>query len=331
MKLKSNHILCIALLMLSFVVFMPVMASKYTVKARLDSTYLLMGKQTAVHLEIIGELDGSGRLLANDSMWCDVELVGMTEPEIKDLGNGRKELTRDMIIQAFDSGLYTLPPLIYIQGADSMEANKLVLKVLPVNVDTMLTVHDYADVASAGSKFFDFMPDWVTDYGLWILLALIVIGLSVFVYLKWLRKGKIPLIPVKKPIPPYQMAMQELQTLQSLQLCERGEEKEFYTRLTEILRKYLDGRFGINAMEMTSTEIRKAIRHNETTRMSESLMANVLETADFVKFAKVRPLPDDNISAFNSAVKFIEDTKPAPTEDEDKAKDAKEGEPNNKK
>lgn len=291
-------------------------AASYTVKARLDSAYLLMGKQTAVHLEIVGNLDGTGQILANDSMWRDVELVGMTEPQIKDLGNGRKELTRDMIIQAFDSGLYNLPPMLYVQGQESIAANNLVLKVIPVNVDTLTTVHDYADVASPGSKFFDFLPDWMTDYGLWILLALVVIGLSIFVYLKWLRKGKIPLIPVKKPVPPYQVAMQALQQLRSQQLCERGEEKEYYTRLTEILRVYLDKRFGINAMEMTSSEIKRALHSNEETRISEPLMASVLETADFVKFAKVRPLPDDNVKAFNSATQFIEDTKPAPEPEE---------------
>lgn len=287
-------------------------AGSYTVKARLDSAYLLMGKQTAVHLEIVGNLDGTGQILVNDSMWRDVELAGMTDPQIKDLGNGRKELTRDMIIQAFDSGLYNLPPVLYVQGNESIAANNLVLKVIPVNVDTLATVHDFADVTSPGSKFFDFLPDWMTDYGLWILLALAVIGLSVFVYFKWLRKGKIPLIPVKKPVPPYQEAMQALQQLRSQQLCERGEEKEYYTRLTEILRVYLDKRFGINAMEMTSSEIRHALHSNDETRISEPLMASVLETADFVKFAKVRPLPDDNVKAFNSATRFIEDTKPAP-------------------
>ena len=308
-------IICLALLAGMLAAPTVYAASDVSVKARLDSAYLLMGKQTAVHLEIVGSLDGSGQIMANDSMWRDVELVGMTEPTIKDLGNGRKELTRDMIIQAFDSGMYTLPPLQYVQGGESIAANQLVLKVLPVNVDTMVTVHDYADVASAGRNFFDFLPDWATDYGAWILLALIVIGAAVFVYFKWLRKGKIPLIPVKKPIPPYQVAIQALKNLQQSNLCERGEEKEFYTRLTEILRVYLSDRFGINAMEMTSSEIIRAVRHNESTKMSESLMSGILQTADFVKFAKVRPLPDDNKQAFESAMKFVEDTKPAPEEE----------------
>lgn len=63
---------------------------------------------------------------------------------------------------------------------------------------------------------------------------------------------------------------------------------------------------------MTSTQIRRMLNANEETRLSKENMERVLETADFVKFAKVRPLPDDNVKAFNSAMQFVEDTKPRP-------------------
>ena len=113
-------------------------------------------------------------------------------------------------------------------------------------------------------------------------------------------------------MPPYEKALQELNQLRSEKLCEQGRERDFYTRLTDILRIYLQGRFGINAMEMTSTQIRNTLQSNEETRLSKRHMEQVLEIADFVKFAKVRPLPDDNVRAFNSAMQFIEDTKPQP-------------------
>ena len=119
-----------------------------------------------------------------------------------------------------------------------------------------------------------------------------------------------------KPVPPYERAIDELNKLRGEKLCENGQEKEFYTRLTDILRTYLHGRFGVNAMEMTSTQIRHAIQSNEETRLSKANMERVLETADFVKFAKVRPLPDDNVKAFNSAIQFVEDTKPQPVIEE---------------
>ena len=63
-------------------------------------------------------------------------------------------------------------------------------------------------------------------------------------------------------------------------------------------------------MEMTSTQIMQQIRSNDDTKTSAPVMKQILEMADFVKFAKVRPLPDDNQKAFANAVTFVESTKP---------------------
>ncbi|CCX47838.1 lPXTG-domain-containing protein cell wall anchor domain [Bacteroides sp. CAG:927] len=297
------------------------------IKASLDSAYLLMGKQTLLHVSVVGNLPDSCNVQVVDTAWRDVEIIGISEPTYKDLGNNRKELLQDVIVQSFDSGMYTLPPIYFIDGGETIASNRPVLKVLPVAVDSMITVHDYADVVDIKRHFLDYLPDWLSDYGIWILLALVIIGGAGFVYFKWLRKGKLPLMPVKKPVPPYQLAMQQLQTLHDEHLCEKGEEKEFYTRLTDILRTYLDARFGINAMEMTSTQIRRSLRENADTKMSEKYMSRILEIADFVKFAKIRPLPEDNASAYKSALQFVEDTKPAPvaetTEDSKESKSIK--------
>lgn len=285
-------------------------AAGITATAKLDSAMLLMGKQTALHINVVGSLKPEGQLSVIDTMWRNIEIIDMGAPQITDLGNNRKELKQDIIIQSFDSGMYAVPPVIYLQPGDTVATNSPVLKVIPVPVDTLKTIHDYADVSDVERKVLDYVPDWMTDYGIWILLAVIVIGLALFVYFKWLRKGKIPLLPKKKPVPPYNLAITALNNLRTQNLCERGEEKEFYTRLTDILRVYLDGRFHINAMEMTSTQIMDALRSNDETRQSEPMMKQILEIADFVKFAKVRPLPEDNKLAMESAVRFVEDTKP---------------------
>jgi hypothetical protein len=63
-------------------------------------------------------------------------------------------------------------------------------------------------------------------------------------------------------------------------------------------------------MEMTSTQILNSLRHRDDTKPTTQLMKQILEMADFVKFAKVRPLPDDNVKTLNMAVQFVEDTKP---------------------
>lgn len=279
------------------------------IKASLDSAYLLMGKQTLLHVSVVGNLPDSCNVQVVDTAWRDMEIIGISEPTYKDLGNNRKELLQDVIVQSFDSGMYTLPPIYFIDGGETIASNRPVLKVLPVAVDSMITVHDYADVVDIQRHFLDYLPDWLSDYGIWILLALVIIGGAGFVYFKWLRKGKLPLMPVKKPVPPYQLAMQQLQTLHDEHLCEKGEEKEFYTRLTDILRTYLDARFGINAMEMTSGEILELIRKNSEAQSVYDNLRQILQLADFVKFAKMNPLPDENDLSMMNAYLFVNQTK----------------------
>lgn len=114
----------------------------------------------------------TGGIVTPDSMWTSVEVASHGERKITDLGNGRRQLEQDIMIQAFDSGMYTLPPVIYLQDGETIMSNTPVLKVLPVPVDTMLTVHDYADVSDINRHILDYFPDWFTDYGLWIFLAL---------------------------------------------------------------------------------------------------------------------------------------------------------------
>jgi hypothetical protein len=282
------------------------------VTASLDSAYILMGKQTALHTSVVQDASARGTWLIDSAktLTPEVELARKLPADTTDLGNNRIQIDRTLIIQSFDSGLYMLPPLAYVVGTDTFRTEELALKVIPVPVDTMTTIHTYGDTISIKSHFWDFLPDWLTDNWGWILLiiAFIVLATLYFIYRK--KDFKSVILPKPKPIPPYEYAIQQLNALREMQLCEHGREKEFYTRLTDILRIYLEQRFNINAMEMTSTQIRTAIAANETTRPNNKYVSQILEVADFVKFAKVRPLPSDNAQSFNSAMQFVEATKP---------------------
>lgn len=287
-------------------------AAPVSITASLDSAYILMGKQTALKLEIVQDRGTQGAFLNHngDTLTREVEVIRASKPDTTDLGSNREEIKRELTIQSFDSGLYTIPPFVYVAGKDTFTSNALALKVMPVDVDSMATIHDYAGVVKPHTRIWDYLPDFIVDYW-WIFLIVLLIAAGVFVWLRYIKgKKAIPLVPKKKPVPPYELAMQELNRLKSEKLCENGHEKEYYTRLTEILRVYLDKRFGINAMEMTSTQIMQQIRSNDDTKTSAPVMKQILEMADFVKFAKVRPLPDDNQKAFANAVTFVENTKP---------------------
>ncbi|MDE5554410.1 MAG: cell wall anchor protein, partial [Muribaculaceae bacterium] len=179
---------------------------------------------------------------------------------------------------------------------------------------------------SVPSRWYDFIPNW----WLWVFIGIAAAGVIACCVLLFRKKKGLISKPVKVT-PPYDLAVMRLNDLQAKKLPQSGRDKEYYTELTEILRQYLEGRFGINAMEMSSTQIIDTLRHNKETRPGSDLMKQILEIADFVKFAKVRPLPDDNIKAFNSAVKFVEDSKPLPPVDPENPENQQSGESANVK
>lgn len=283
-----------------------------SLKASLDSAHIIMGKQTTLHIEIVDNngVNGALPILDADTIIAEIEVISKSQADTIDLENNRRQINQDIIIQSFDSGLYTIPPIQYIVGKDTFKANPLVLKVIPVSVGSLQTIHGQADVIYPNSRWYDFLPDFITDYWGWILVVIIVILGAIFGLLLYKKKLPIALTPVQKEIPPYELAIQLLERLRDEKLCERGQEKEFYTRLTDILRSYIDSRFGINAMEMTTTQIIESLNNNNETIRSKSYVEQVLEIADFVKFAKVRPLPDDNVKSYNWALQFVKETKP---------------------
>ena len=171
----------------------PVMgiAGPTTIKAKLDSAYLLMGRQTGMHVEIVQDKNATGYIPVTDgdTLTRNVEIVGWRNSDTTDLGNNRIQIDRDLILQSFDSGLYTLPPILYISGKDTFRTEKTTLKVIPVNVDTLKNINDYKNVENPDTKWTDYLPDFITDYW-WIILLFILIVASAIYIIYRIQKGK---------------------------------------------------------------------------------------------------------------------------------------------
>lgn len=313
---NRNYIkaLLAALLLLTGSLSLP--AAKPVFRAMMDSTQLLMGNTMTIHLEVVEPADATeGHIvLPKDSTLIpEIEVRRIVTLDTTDMGNNLRRIRHDMIIQSFDSGDYIIPEIRYAIGSDTILGDKLALRVIPVNVDQMDSINPNADVQQGESRWWDFMPAVLVDYWEWILLAIVVIAALTAAIVMLRKKSVRKIFHAPKPqLSPYEVAMRDLQSLKEKNLCASGAEKEYYTDLTDILRVYLQNRFGINAMEMTTSQITEALNRNEETRLPNRLMKQILEIADFVKFAKQRPLPEDNTRSFNSAVQFVEDTRPRP-------------------
>ncbi len=279
-----------------------------TFKAKLDSATLLMGKTTALHLEITQDKDARGFFPGEqlDTLNAMVEIAERPAANTIDLDNNRIQINRDLIIQSFDSGMWIIKPIPYVVNGDTAYCNQLTLKVLPVDVSQMKDINDIKPVEEVPFNVFDWLPDY---WWAW-LLALALIAGGIWAYRKYYKKGINPLKTIKKRLPPYEEAMINLRNLKAAQLWQQGQEKEYFTGLTDILRVYIDRRFHINAVEMTSSQIIETLKKNEETKAVNEQLEMILEIADIVKFANARPLADDNEVAYQRAVNFVEVTRP---------------------
>ena len=312
----------INILLVSGLLAAPTLSLASGLTARIDSVNLLMGRTAAIELTLdlpfedsgyfpfLHEMGQKGRIgVCGDS----VELRMPSKIDTLTQG-GSRTIRMQVPVQSFDSGAYLLPAFTYVSGRDTLKSGRLALKVRPVPVKADTPIADYAGISDPENpSFFDWVPDWILDFW-WAVLLVLLAGVGGFwAYRKYSKDGS--LLPAKPKPTPYEVAMKDLAILKEHKLWEQGMEKEYFTELTRILREYLFGRFGINAMEMTSRQILTALKKNRETYPKRGYFRHILDVADFVKFAKVRPLPEDCISSFEDAKKFIEETRPVePTE-----------------
>lgn len=298
-----------------------------TVVAKADSAQITMG--TPIWLKV------SVTKNSHEGVFADMpqmqpgktyELSGVEIREFKTdstaLADGRIKLEYSFLVQPFEPGTVVFAPFRYVVDTDTFASDVTTLKVLeprmPKEMVDSLRINPMRGTVSIPSSWYDYIPEWWP----WALLAFLLISaIAAGIILYRLYKKNGPSILARKTvIPPYQLAMARLEKLKSRKLAENGHEKEYYTVLTDILRQYLEGRFNIYAREMSTSQIVAEISAKGTTAQYVKPISSVLNSADFVKFAKVRPLPDENVRAFNTVRTFIEETKPV--EKPDPGKDA---------
>lgn len=180
----------------------------------------------------------------------------------------------------------------------------------------LLTVNDMPGVDTTKADIKDIAALMKEPYTLWEILRWVLLALGVGA-LVWLaivlirrKRRHEPLIalPSEPALPPHQVALSALEQLRQQGLWQAGRVKEYHTELTDILRRYLHDRFGIESQEMTSDQTLEAFLELKPSGESHDLLRRVLRTADMVKFAKAEPQGHEHDLALSHAVQFVEST-----------------------
>ena len=231
--------------------------------------------------------------------------------------SGYVTLREDVTVFAFDSATFYIPPFEFLsQSGDTLRTNSLALKVFVPFENVEVDPQKFVGIKDVEEPEFVFM-----DYIWYFLIPLLVLALLAAAWFGWQyyrkhKKNAPVVVPKAKPLPPHVIAMNALDNLAEKKLWQNGRDKEFHTELTDILRQYIEARFGVAAMEKTSDEILDELYElAESQKASLANLKQILSIADLVKFAKYHPYADENQLSFVNSRMFVEQTKKVEVEE----------------
>ena len=294
---------------------------KAELNVAVDSTQIKIGAQLNYTLQV--KADSTAQVVFPEQpIFTPFELL--EESPIDTLRSQTHYLyTKRYSLIHFDSGNYFIPQQQVLVNGFSKIADLIPVRVNSVKVDT------------TKQKLFDIKPlsqvkknyNRLISRVLWgLVLALIVIGAS-YTYLFQKRKKELR----ERELPPFDRAIEELKALESEKPFEQDEFKLYYSRLTDVVRRYLEEEAKIDALESTSEEllIKLEMRKGEGTLDLDfttlKSLREVLKNADLVKFAKSMPeyrVANEDRRAVEHVVMETKQALPEPTEEELKEKEA---------
>jgi hypothetical protein len=300
------------IILLIYAAFCRINAQEVKVTSKFDSTRIFIGDQTNFIVTIDKPVNYILSIpVFKDSLQKNIEILKGPSVDTSFLKDGKMRIRQKYLVTSFDSGFYQVPPMYAeMKGENGIKrfySDYSQLKVMRVKItpqDTTSKIFDIIKPYKAPITIGEVLP--------WILLFLFLSGAGWYLFriIKKIRKKKTGGVMELPKDPAHVVAFRQLEQLQEEKLWQKGDIKGYYTRLTEIIRLYLENRFNVYSMELTTletlTELRKTgFKEDESYRK----LRTVLTGADLVKFAKFNPEPSDNELQFNYAWEFVEKTK----------------------
>ena len=293
------------------------------VSASIDSTTLMIGDQTDMHLQVTHEKEEQVEWpVFGEQLQDGIEIVDRTIVDTTILKDGRVQLNQYLTLTSFRDSLFSVEPVAFVSGGDSFFTNPLAINVVqPFEVDSSLAITDIKDIEKA--------PIWWWGIIRWVLLAILIAGLCIGGYYlwQWYQKNRKPEEESIEPEllrPADEVALEKLDEIKAQKIWKDGKVKEYQTELTDVVREYIGRRFDVQSTEKTSDETLREMEAILVKGQSDKVqctkedgkalyerLKKMLQTADLVKFAKWHTTPDENEQALSTAYDFVKETTPA--------------------
>ncbi len=245
------------------------------------------------------------------------EGVNLGQFEIKDYKvhdplavDGRISQKFEYVISVFDTGKFVIPafPVAYFP-TDSLTDYKLIeASQITIYVESVIQDEErqLRDVKAPIDIPYNYL--WLIS----VLASIILIGVLAYMGYRLYKKRKESGYLIKPPEPPrpaHEIAQEALELLIGKNLIEKGEVKLYYSEVSEIIRRYIEGRYYVPALEKTSTEILLELNNQDLAEEASATVKSLLELSDLAKFAKYYPADKENKEVIIWARNFIDLTK----------------------
>jgi len=282
------------------------------VSSSFDSTKIFIGDQIKFNISIDQPSDLKLTLpVLKDTLCKNIEIISGPRTDTSKGKNGRIKVIQKYLITSFDSGRYQVGPVFAetkneggLKRFYSDYSNLEVMRVRIAPADTTAKIFDIIRPYKAPVTLGEMLP--------WILI-IVLLGIIVWAIIRYLPKFRKSdtessvFIPAE---PAHVIAFRDLERLKNQELWQKGETKKYYTELTEILRRYLENRFRVYSLELTTAETLEAlVKSGFKKNGSYNDLKTVLTGADFVKFAKYNPVASENESHFQTSWNFVLSTR----------------------
>ncbi len=233
--------------------------------------------------------------------------------------NGKIIEQTDYLVSTFDTGEFEIPSLQigYSTGTDTtrkfLKTEPIKIVVQSLNPDQAGDIRDIKMPLVPPREYKNLI---LLITGVVLALAIAIVG---FYYLKRRKEGK-SFLPKrqKPPRPAHELALEALEKLVAGDLLSAGKVKEYYIELSEIIRQYVEGRYFLDALEMTTTQLLDKMKQEQINADAIQMMREFLDACDLVKFAKYIPTDEETQIVTRLAFDFVQQTKlviSAPTEE----------------
>jgi len=283
--------------------------------ANMDTNQIRIGEQTKIELYVKYNVNQKKLNIqwpvVGDTLRKEIDVVSVSKIDTTIPDKNKPEEIQQhqtITVTSADSGFWAIAPFIFIVNNDTakpVKTDALLLAVYTIPVDTAeKTIKDIKAPFDEPSDWHEYLP---YIYG--AAIALVILIIVIFILIKTLKKQPVLVEPPKPKVPAHIIALGTLEDIRNKKLWQEGKFKEYHTMISDTLRAYIEGRYGVSAMELTSDEIFKIMNSQVIDSVSKDKLKQVLTLADYVKFAKVIPIDVENEMSLQSAFDFVNGTK----------------------